>query len=307
MNYESGELICPKCKNNGMDIYTNWISREVYNGKIKKKQWIFYYKTYDCDCEYCFNCNCRENWIFLFFETQWNVSCSLLRDFFCCHECSCSCILFEFIMIFYFIFYISIFWIIDLIRFLFRYCSKCECDQCCNCCIRYEYYYNAGRGVQTIDLSICSTINEIWNSVNSDIANQEATENFWTDGNKKRKDLFRCSQCYYNPNSFIDFIKNSNDISVNISENIAVNIYTMDNQIHCPIPCNPNDLFKIVIDKFYELYPDYKNKECYFLSSGRKLEPNLSLSQNGVNNGVNILLKINDVANSEVTSISYNK
>ena len=65
MNYESGELICPQCKNNGMGRYTNWISREVFNGKVKIKQWIFYYKTYNGCCK----CECeRENWIFLFLK-----------------------------------------------------------------------------------------------------------------------------------------------------------------------------------------------------------------------------------------------
>lgn len=168
-------------------------------------------------------------------------------------------------------------------------------------------------GVQTIYLSICSTIKNIWKTVDSDITNLKATEKFWTNDNNKS--LFRCSKCYYKTNTFIDFIKKGNDISENISENIsiyiseniAINISTMDNQIHCPIPCNPNDLFKIVIDKFYKLYPDYKNIKCLFLSNGRKLDPNLSLSENGVKNGVNILLKINDNENSEVTSISYNK
>ena len=305
MNYESGEFICPQCKNNGIGKYTNWISREVFDGKVKIKQWIFYYKTNNCGC--CFGCNCREIWIFLFFEREWDGSCVWLEDFFCCD--SCKSFLFGFVLIFYFILYISLFWIIDLIRFLFRYCCKCKCksDQCCNCCIGYQYHCNTGRREQTFYLSICSTIEEIWKNVNSYITNKMATENFWTEYNEYNKSLFTCSQCYYNPNTFFDFIKNNNDISVNITENIAINIITLDNQIHCPIPCNPNDLLKIVIDKFYKLYPDYKNKKCLFLSSGKNLDPNLSLSENGVKNGVNILLKINDDENSEVTSISYNK
>ena len=205
--------------------------------------------------------------------------------------------------IFYFIFYISIFWIIDLIRFLINSCKNENISCKNNCCKGYEYHLNAVKGEQIIYLSICSTIKEI--TANSKITNLEATEQFWTEGNNKS--LFMCSQCYYNPNTFIDFIKNDNGISINISENFAINITTMNNKINCPISCNPNDLFKTVIDKFYKLYPDYQNKECIFLASGQKLEPNLSLSKNGVINGVNIILKINDDENSEVTSISYNK
>ena len=112
-----------------------------------------------------------------------------------------------------------------------------------------------------------------------------------------------CSQCYYNPNTFLNFIEDGNAISVNISENIAINIITIDTQIHCPIPCTPNELFSEVINQFYKLYPEYKNKECLFLASGHKLDPTLSLSKNGIKNGVNVILKINDEQNSEVTSI----
>ena len=54
-----------------------------------------------------------------------------------------------------------------------------------NCCIEYKYHFNTGVGEQTIYLSICSTIKEIWKKVNNNITNQTATENFWTDGKKK--------------------------------------------------------------------------------------------------------------------------
>ena len=93
-------------------------------------------------------------------------------------------------------------------------------------------------------------------------------------------------------------IKNKNDISINTNI-IAVNITTMDEQIHYPIPCYPDDLFSSVINKFYEQYPKYKNKECYFLGNGQILEPNLSVSKNGIKNGVSIIiiLKVNEDQN----------
>ena len=40
-----GKLICKKCKNNGMNIYTNWLSRKKYINKSKERQLIFYNKT----------------------------------------------------------------------------------------------------------------------------------------------------------------------------------------------------------------------------------------------------------------------
>ena len=304
MNYESGKLICPQCKKNGMGNYTNWISREVFNGKVKIKQWIFYYKKNKCICE-CGDYKCRKkNWIFLFFERYWNGSCYLLNVFFCSHYYCCDCMyessckksnFLRVKLFFYFIFYITLFWIIDLIRFLSKFFCKYKYD-CCNGNI---YHYNAGSGEKEIYLSICSSIKSIWEKE----TNQGLTENFWIN-NGSSQSLFMCRNCYYNPNTFIDFIKDGNDISINISENIAINITTIDTQIHCPIPCNPNELFSKVINKFYRLYPDYKNKECLFLSSGQILDPNLTLSKNGIKNGVNIILMVNDERNSEVTSIS---
>ncbi len=124
--------------------------------------------------------------------------------------------------------------------------------------------------MKTINLSICSTIKSIWEKENVTIRNEKLTENFWIN-NEGFKHLFMWSQCYYNPNTFFDFIKDGNCISVNISVNIAINITTIDTQIHCPIPCNPNELFSKVINKFYKLYPDYKNKEFLFFIKWQKI------------------------------------
>ena len=94
--------------------------------------------------------------------------------------------------------------------------------------------------MKIINLSICSTIKSIREKENVNIRNEKLTENFWIN-NEGFKHLFMCSQCYYIPNIFFDFIKDGNGISVNISENIAINIISIDTQIHCPIPCNLNE------------------------------------------------------------------
>ena len=45
MDYNSGEFACKKCKNNGMNIYTNWLNRKKYINNSIERQWIFYNKT----------------------------------------------------------------------------------------------------------------------------------------------------------------------------------------------------------------------------------------------------------------------
>ena len=45
MEYNSGELICKRCGNNGMNIYTNWLNRKKYINNSLETQWIFYNKS----------------------------------------------------------------------------------------------------------------------------------------------------------------------------------------------------------------------------------------------------------------------
>ena len=125
---------------------------------------------------------------FSFFEDYWDGHCYWLQDFFCCCDsrandfCTCEWkknpILFRLSLFFYFIFYISIFWIIDFIRFLIISCKNENISCKNNCRKEYEYHLNAGRGEEIIYLSNNSTIKEI--IVNSKITNLEATEQFWT-------------------------------------------------------------------------------------------------------------------------------
>ena len=52
MDIETGELICPKCKNKKMDKATNWIPRKSSINQNIHMQWIFYHsyfgKKYEC-------------------------------------------------------------------------------------------------------------------------------------------------------------------------------------------------------------------------------------------------------------------
>ena len=142
--------------------------------------------------------------------------------------------------------------------------------------------------MKTINLSICSTIKSIWEKENVTIRNEKLTENFWIN-NEGFKHLFMWSQCYYNPNTFFDFIKDGNCISVNISVNIAINITTIDTQIHCPIPCNPNELFSKVINKL-------KTKK-------KKLELIIEEKYNKINQLENKIKEFENISNNNIYRI----
>lgn len=351
MNFNSGKLICPECRHNGMGKYTNWISRDIYHNQIKKKQWIFYYKLkqkkkwrcliccehFSDDCRKCYicKCDCKEDCksfvesfrlciksifllfcyflYFYFFCFCWDLLYCIFEKAKCfcildsplccpeCHEyatckwCDSSCrkkyckgcyILLRFIFFpFYIILYILLFFWFDLINYL--------------CCQRNkQYYYNIGGQDNSI---ICSDSKYIWNY----IGNKEYTEDFWI---FSFKNLFQCSNCKKKHNKFIDYIKKPEEKIVinqqsdttitespsenNILENhIAIDIQN-DQNIHHPISCNPDDLFKLIIKKYYQEFPEYRNKKCYFIANGEKLNPNLTMKQNRIEDGAHIILEI---------------
>ena len=115
MEYKQGELICPKCKSRGMGIYTNWSSRDVFEGEEKIKQYIFYYVTEVRGRHILFSL------------------CLFLSE---SDSCFCYCCLRAFLILIYIILF---FWLVDIILHF--------------CCSKKEYCYLAGKNVESIDVS----------------------------------------------------------------------------------------------------------------------------------------------------------
>ena len=267
MIYEFGEFFCPKCNQSGMSIYTNWTSRDVFNGEKKIKQYIFYKKDKQKKECRCFMCDKMDS--LLWCELKYS-SCFIF-------QC-----LFWLLVLFYILFYIVLcFWVIDII-----------CYFCCQEKEEEVHWCNIGNEHIMV---YCSKYKNIWEQ--EEISNKGLTKKFWVNKKNSYKDLFQCSKCFYNPNSFFPFIKKNENDSLKVSDtetNNAIAINIISNDSIFPILCYPDDLFKNVLNKFFKDSPQYNLDNCYFLGHAQILQPNLTISKNGIKNGENIQLILNN-------------
>lgn len=67
---------------------------------------------------------------------------------------------------------------------------------------------------------------------------------------------------------------------------------TQDNKILTSLVCYPNDKFSDVVNKIYEKeeYPEYKNKQKYYISNGQQIEENETIEQNKIKEGNKVLI-----------------
>jgi len=103
--------------------------------------------------------------------------------------------------------------------------------------------------------------------------------------------IWPISEYLNNHNIEIKSFKNSS--SKVIDKPISVHFITNDQIINYALPAYPNELFSSVVNKLYEIYPEYKNKESYFICGGNKLDLNYTMAQNKYQSGAKILV-IND-------------
>jgi hypothetical protein len=276
MNYNSGNFKCPKCGNNKVNSFKNWLSRDEFieNNTLKTK-WIFYQdekKEWKC-------CKCCNN--------DWGYHCGNTLIC-CCIDDSCNgCVLFyPCISIFYILFY---FWC-DLIYFL---------------CMATKDYFGVSGKVTEEKISGKNKDN-VWNDIGG------LTEEEW---NSKYKKKWECSNCKYCTDSFLDFLPNSkpnvtlsnnnyeseilvikgNPIQPNSVEDIiAINFVSGDQSLHFCIPCNKNDKFSFALDKLYKEYPECRKKKCYYLANGNIIVPNKTLAENKIKSGNTIIINFEE-------------
>ena len=80
-------------------------------------------------------------------------------------------------------------------------------------------------------------------------------------------------------------------------ENIyAINFTSIDQKIgHYAIACKNTDIFARLEEKLYEDYPEYKDKETYFLKNGIKIKRFKSLDENNIKDNDILMLCIYDL------------
>ena len=68
-------------------------------------------------------------------------------------------------------------------------------------------------------------------------------------------------------------------------------IFNSMNQAICrSLICKNTDTFCKVLNLFYEKYPEYRKRENSFVYNGKKINQNLTLEENGIEDGGKIII-----------------
>ena len=283
MSYDSGEFICPNCKNKSMSIYTNWIFNKSFFNKYGLKVWIFYHKNErECKGYYCF-----------FFPFVIAYLCD--EDYKFNGLCKCICYTISILLnilfaVLYLIIYLLIIIWIDICLNL-----RSKKDYIC-LYLNYKNYlfekkvFKKNEGENNI-LKKCFGTKE-----------QDLIE--------YGKNLFICNICKRKEDTFYNFIHKSkrDELSQNYlitdinetlsskcnikikdlapSSNISIVLIKPDQSFHNFLSCNLKDTFIFIENKLYQEFPELSNKDNYFLCNGIKItEKTKNLEELNIKNG----------------------
>ena len=84
----------------------------------------------------------------------------------------------------------------------------------------------------------------------------------------------------------------TNNLQGETIEAISVHFISEDKSINQFIQSSSEELFSNVLEKFFGIYPDLKNKICIFIYNGKGMKPNLTLEKNNYKSGDEILIMI---------------
>ena len=289
MYYCYGNFICSKCKSENSLEYGKWIKRQLFINNILTYQWIFYDKSSYKLNKYMKYDNKFMNYLktdsfYKYFYNSLNkgANCD------CCCKCNDDCCFYKAVKVLYLIFGVFIFFLLYFIIFIWidlvRYFCYIKCKD-----KRKKIYVNAfGKDCD-------------WSTL------QWKTEIEINNENIK----FTCKICHYYYENFKDcipkkYIENDNNSSkeviIGITEKesifnkdtdiIAINFISVDNIInyYC-IPCKKSDIFKSLITKLFEKFPEYKKKDkIFFVANGDKIDENKTVLENKIKNGDIIIL-----------------
>ena len=76
----------------------------------------------------------------------------------------------------------------------------------------------------------------------------------------------------------------------NIEKPMAVIFTTIDQKINYPVPCYNSDEISKLEEKLYLEFPELQHNDIYFISNGNPINRVMSLEQNKIKNGANILI-----------------
>ena len=280
MDESNGKFICPNCHNNlGIAStdgwccsgkYKNWIYKKENNNGTLEKKWFFYNRE-----EYWYCCSCCEG----------NNFGDCCNGYLTCFSCNCIrnckgcgdtflCILLIFIYLISFLIVYLIYFLIFLWIDICNYCRK-----------NHVYYYSFGKK----DSSKVKA-NEIWESAKFESELESVTP--WI-----------CLGCKHNSPSFKDFIFQLNvlnntaelqDLKADdfyLNGIISVLFRSVDDQINYAVTCKKSEIFSNVEKKLIDKFPEYKNKKLFYIQSGKVIDKEKSLEENGITSGFAVLVK----------------
>ena len=73
---------------------------------------------------------------------------------------------------------------------------------------------------------------------------------------------------------------------------ISIHFQSIDQKVDIDIPCLMTDTFVRIEEILYDKYPEYKDKETYFLASGEKVKRFKSIQENKIKNFDEILFDL---------------
>ena len=120
-------------------------------------------------------------------------------------------------------------------------------------------------------------------SNNTNINNNNT--NISNNNNTKNKDISNITT-----NDDGDKTKDDN-LEKNKEKPIAVNFYSLDQKIHFPMVCYSSDIFSSVVNKLCLEFPELKHKNILFIHNGDVKNTSITIEQNKIKNGENILLE----------------
>ena len=91
--------------------------------------------------------------------------------------------------------------------------------------------------------------------------------------------------------NFVDFNENKGEKK---DEFIIVQFISTDQLINIAIRGNKFAPLYILENELYNMFPDYRNKNCYFLANGWKCDKNKTLEENKIENGDKLIVVINE-------------
>ena len=276
MKQFSGTFECSKC-NKGTFGYKKWKKRQIFSQNRPTFEWIFYDNSVN------------NSFTFLEYIKQ----DSLFKCFFGFNYCTCpnkgcnfNCfkdimkkIGLYLITALAFIFYITIYIWIDLIKY---YCFSDKKKKI------YKNVFGNDIEIKNIwDSNLAKKEEDIYNS-------QDIIKNNFTCKNCKYcfQDFKECIPCDDDQSrvSILSSIRDDNEKNNKFVINISIPGKTIN---YYSISCKQNTKFKSVINKVREAYPQYKYRKLMFLLVNKKINEEKTISENGIKNGDNIIF--NDI------------